>query len=180
MHVHTPSSHDHTSLYVHIISAAVHIMSHMQWCNVMWSHLWPQHISIRFWPLSTVRKAATCDRNPSDTLYLHFGGRWSRNNRTFTPTSRLFHVKIAGCRLHMWSHLRHMCGRGEGVRVMARFISHRRVPLLVHVGWGLGQVAPWAMRFFYFRPEGTPQPGSGADRARDRTKWGLNAFFSFS
>ena len=50
MHVHTPSSHDHTSLYVHIISAAVHIMSHMQWCNVMWSHLWPQHISIRFWP----------------------------------------------------------------------------------------------------------------------------------
>ena len=71
---------------------------------------------------------------------------------------------------HVWER-----GRGEGhVLGLSRIAGCPCSCMWV----GAGQVAPFAFRrIFIFRPEGTPQPGSGAerkrsgaDRARDRTK----------
>ena len=73
------------------------------------------------------------------------------HNRSFTPTSRLIHVKIkpATC-THM--------GKGLGMGSIRSGL-----------GWEVAGGA-YAFFFFFFSTEGSPQPGSGADRARDRTK----------
>ena len=64
---------------------------------------------------------------------------------------------------HVWER-----GRGEGHGSV--YLASQGAPAR-SCGLGAGSGCTMSHEvFFYFRPEGTPQPGSGADRARDRTK----------
>ena len=160
MHVHTPSSHDHTSLYVHIISAAVHIMSHMQWCNVMWSHLWPQHISIRFCHFLLFARLPVTLRTLFTYILEADGAEITAHLRLlhdcFMSKFRMQAAHVIAPQAHVWER-----GRGEGHGSV--YLASQGAPAR-SCGLGAGSGCTMSHEVFYFSSRRDPAAGerSGA------------------